>query len=81
MKEKLINGLNLLLVADVFFILFAFFWFAIAVIGRSMNLNLGLDIWQQLWEPLFNPALGLFMGGALLSGIISWISKRFPAKE
>jgi hypothetical protein len=80
MKEKLINWLNLLLVADVFLILFAFLWFAIAVIGRSMNLHLGLDIWQQLWEPLFNPALGLFMGGALLSGIISWISKRFPAK-
>ena len=77
MKDKLINSLNLFLVADVFFVLLAFAWFAIAILGRSLGLPLGLDIWYGLWEPVFNPAIGILMLGALLSGLITWMSKRF----
>lgn len=76
MKDKLLNWLNLLLVADVFFVLFSFAWFAIALLGRSFKINLGFDIWYSLWEPIFTPALGLLMGGAILSGIIGWVSKK-----
>ena len=77
MKDKLLNGLNLFLVADVFFVLLAFGWFAIAILGRSLGVPLGLDIWYGLWQPVFNPAIGILMLGALLSGLISWMSKRF----
>ncbi|NER38094.1 MAG: hypothetical protein F6J93_29740 [Oscillatoria sp. SIO1A7] len=77
MKDKLINSLNLFLVADVFFVLLAFAWFAIAILGRSLGVPLGLDIWYGLWQPVFNPAIGILMLGALLSGLISWMSKRF----
>jgi hypothetical protein len=77
MKEKLLNWLNLVLVADVFLVLLGFIWFAIALIGEATGINLGLDLWHQLWYPLFNPAIGILMGGALLSGIISWFSKKF----
>lgn len=80
MKEKLLNGLNKLLVFNVFFVLFAFVWFAIALLGKAANLNLGFDLWYRLWEPLFTPAIGLLMGGAILSGIISWINKRLQPK-
>ena len=76
MKEKILNWLNLILVADVFLVLAGFIWFAIAVIGETSGINLGLDLWHSLWQPLFNPAIGLLMGGALLSGIISWISRK-----
>ncbi|MBO0348606.1 hypothetical protein J0895_05710 [Phormidium pseudopriestleyi FRX01] len=76
MKEKLLNWLNLFLVADVFFVFLSFGWFAIAVVGRSTGVNLGLDVWHQLWQPVFNPAIGILMAGALLSGLTSWISKR-----
>lgn len=80
MKEKFLNGLNKLLVFNVFFVLFAFFWFAFALLGKAVNLNLGFDLWYRLWEPVFTPAIGLLMGGAILSGMISWINKRWQAK-
>lgn len=80
MKDKFLNLLNLLLVADVFFVLASFAWFAIAVAGRSTGVNLGFDLWYSLWQPVFNPALGILMGGAILSGIINQVSKRLNPK-
>ncbi|MEB3831696.1 hypothetical protein [Phormidium sp. CCY1219] len=77
MKDKFLQWLNLFLVANVFFVFLSFLWFAIAVIGRSTGVNLGLDLWQKLWQPVFNPAIGILMAGALLNGLISWLSKRF----
>ncbi|NET52709.1 MAG: hypothetical protein F6K09_29735 [Merismopedia sp. SIO2A8] len=77
MKEKFFNGLNTLLMANLFLVLASFFWFAIALMGRLFNISLGLDIWYLLWEPVFTPAIGLLMGGAIISGIASWISKTF----
>lgn len=75
-KDQLLRWLNLFLVADVFLVLLSFFWLAIAVVGRSIKVNLGLDLWYQLWQPLFTPAIGILMAGAILSGITSQISKR-----
>jgi hypothetical protein len=76
MKDRLIGWLNQLLVLDVFLVLLSFLWLAIAVIGRSIGLPLGLDLWYRLWEPVFTPAIGILMAGAVLSGLISWVSKR-----
>jgi hypothetical protein len=81
MKEKLLNWLNLALVANIFLVLFSFFWLAIAVVGHSFGLNLGLDLWYRLWEPVFTPSIGILMAGALLSGIISWVRKRFDSQQ
>ena len=80
MKDKFMNWLNIVLVADVFFVFASFAWFAIAVLGRSTGVNLGFDLWYSLWQPVFNPALGILMGGAILSGIINQISKRLNPK-
>ncbi len=76
MKDLFLTWLNRFLVFDVFLVLFSFFWLVIAVVGRSLDLSLGLDLWYKLWEPVFTPALGILMGGAILSGIVSQISKR-----
>lgn len=76
MKEQLLNWLNRLLMADVFFVLFSFFWFAIALLGRSIGVPLGFDLWYSLWEPVFTPAIGILMAGAIITGIINWVSKR-----
>lgn len=77
MKDRLVRWLNQFLMLDVFLVLLSFFWLAIAVVGRSMGVPLGLDLWYSLWEPVFTPAIGLLMAGALLSGLASQISKRF----
>lgn len=79
MKDKFLSWLNLILVADVFLVLFGFGWFAIAVLGDATGVNLGLDLWHKLWIPVFNPAIGILMGGAILSGIVSWVSRKFQA--
>lgn len=76
MKEKLSNWLNTLLVADFFLVLLGFAWFVVAVAGQAAGVNLGLDLWHKLWIPLFNPAIGVLMAGALISGAISWISRK-----
>lgn len=81
MKDKLLNWLNFILVADVFLVILGFAWLIIAVIGDTLGVNLGLDLWHKLWIPLFNPAIGILMGGALLSGIISWVSKKLTKNE
>jgi hypothetical protein len=77
MKERLLNWLNLALMADLFLVLLSFAWLAIAVLGRAAGVPLGLDLWYTLWEPLFTPAIGILMAGAILSGLISWVAKRF----
>lgn len=80
MKDKLLQGLNLLLVANIFLVLFSFAWFVVAVVGRAANFPLGFDLWYRLWQPVFTPAIGLLMAGAVLSGIISQIKKRLPSQ-
>ncbi|MBW4633103.1 MAG: hypothetical protein KME30_14755 [Iphinoe sp. HA4291-MV1] len=77
MKDKFLSGLNLVLVADVFLVLFGFGWLAVAVIGQAVGVPLGLDLWQKLWQPVFNPAIGILMAGAILSGIVNWVSRKF----
>jgi hypothetical protein len=80
-KEKLLQWLNLALMADLFFVLLSFVWFAAAVIGRSAGFPLGLDVWYKLWDPVMQPAIGILMAGAIASGVISWINKRFKKVE
>lgn len=75
MKEKLLTWLDRFLIADVFLVIIAFFWFAIALVGRSMGIPLGWDLWYQLWIPVFNPAIGILFMGALLSWIIKKIGE------
>jgi hypothetical protein len=81
MKEKLLEWLNLGLMANLFLVLFSFFWLAIAVIGHAFHVPLGLDLWYRLWEPVFTPAIGVLMAGAILSGVASWISKKFASSK
>lgn len=81
MKDKLLQWLNWALVANLFFVFFSFGWFAIALIGRSLNIPLGFDLWYSLWEPVFTPALGILMGGAILSGVISWVRRKFAPND
>lgn len=76
MKDKVLQWLNLALMVDLFLVLLSFFWLAIAVIGRSVGVPLGLDLWYSLWEPVFTPAIGILMAGAIFSGIAGWVSNR-----
>lgn len=79
MIETALLWLNRLLVANIFLVLASFFWFILALIGRSLNIPLGLDLWYQLWQPLFTPAIGILMAGALLVGLVNQIKKRFSS--
>jgi hypothetical protein len=75
---KILDGLNTLLVINTFVVIGSFFWFIAALLGRGAGIPLGLDLWHQLWEPVFTPALGILMGGAIFSGLLSQIMKRLP---
>lgn len=76
MKEQFLTWLNRLLVFDVFLVLFSFAWLVVAVIGETMEIPLGWQLWTRLWQPVFTPAIGILMLGAILSGIVNQISKR-----
>ncbi len=75
MIAKISSLINNLLMFNVFFVLLSFAWFMIAVLGKYAKIPLGLELWQSLWEPLFLPAISVLMGGAIISGTISYISK------
>ncbi|MEL6936472.1 MAG: hypothetical protein AAFO59_07380, partial [Cyanobacteria bacterium J06607_17] len=79
MKERLIAWLNTALMINLFFVLASFVWFVAALAGRATQVNLGFDLWYSLWDPLFMPSIGILMAGAIISGIVSWVSRRFFA--
>jgi hypothetical protein len=76
MKDQFFKWLNLGLMLNLFFVLFCFAWFVVALMGRSANISLGLDLWYRLWQPVVQPSLGILMAGALISGASSWIAKK-----
>ncbi len=80
LKDKLLDGLNFVLMLDLFFVIFSFLWFAIALVGRSTDVPLGFDLWYRLWEPVFTPAIGLLMGGSLVVGITRWLTNWFSER-
>jgi hypothetical protein len=80
MKDKIVNFIDKLLIIDVFLVFVGFFWFAIAVIGENIGVNLGLLTWQKLWIPLFNPAIGILFLGAFSSWGIKKISQLLSKK-
>ncbi|MEO0948822.1 MAG: hypothetical protein AAFY11_11890 [Cyanobacteria bacterium J06641_5] len=77
MQAQWRQWLDRLLMADLFLVLGGFLWLAVSSIGRSLDVNLGFELWLALWEPLFQPAIGILMLGAIASGIAGWISRRF----
>lgn len=79
MWNQVLNGLNWLLVANLFFVLASFGWFTTAVVGRSVNVNLGLDVWYSLWTPVFQPAIGILMAGAIAIGVLRWLSNKLDS--
>jgi TRAP-type C4-dicarboxylate transport system permease small subunit len=81
MKDKVLEWLNWALVANLFLVLASFSWLAIAVVGHTFHLPLGLNLWYALWQPVFLPALGILMAGAILSGVINWVSNRFSQNQ
>lgn len=76
MLKTLLDWLSTALMVDLFIVMFSFFWFVIALLGRALDIPLGFDVWYSLWEPVFTPAIGILMIGAVLSGIAGWINKR-----
>ena len=69
--------INTFLMANFFFVLASCLWFMAAVVGRSLQIPLGLDLWYTLWQPLFQPAIGLLMAGALAIGVGGWLGRQW----
>lgn len=78
--KALLNGLNFALVVNSFLVLLSFVWWIVALLGQAVGLPLGLNLWYQLWEPVFTPALGILMAGAILSGLVSQVTKRLSSQ-
>jgi TRAP-type C4-dicarboxylate transport system permease small subunit len=76
MRERISSIISWILVVDLGLVLISFGWFLAAVVGQSMNVDLGLDLWYSLWNPLILPAISVLMAGAIASGVVGWISKR-----
>ena len=73
---RLQQGLDRLLVLDVFLVIGAALWFGVAVLLHARGIDAPLRVFQTLWEPLFTPAIGLLMAAALLSGALGWWRRR-----
>jgi len=76
MRERISSIISWILVVDLGLVLLSFGWFLAAVVGQSMNVNLGLELWYSLWNPLILPAISILMAGAIASGVVGWITRR-----
>jgi hypothetical protein len=76
MGHRISQLISWILVADLALVLACFAWFLLAVLGQSMNVNLGLEFWYSLWNPLILPALSLLMAGAIASGVMGWVNRK-----
>jgi uncharacterized iron-regulated membrane protein len=74
--ERIKAAFDTVLVVDVFVVIAGALWFGVAVTLHSQKIEAPLELFQQLWEPLFTPAIGLLMGAAILSGVLSWWQRR-----
>jgi hypothetical protein len=72
-----LNWLNTALMINIFLVLFSFAWLVVATIGELNHIPLGLQLWYKLWEPVFTPAIGILMAGALTTGLLGWLQRRF----
>lgn len=63
--------------ADFFFVLAILAWLVVGVAQSSFNEGNApiLDAWYPLWPLVFQPALGILMGGALVSGAAGWVNE------
>ena len=77
LQSRLLGWFNSALMWKLFFVLASFGWFAVALLGRSAHVNLGFDLWYRLWDPVFMPSIGILMAGAIVSGIVGWITRKF----
>ncbi|MEO1133990.1 MAG: hypothetical protein AAFX40_14965 [Cyanobacteria bacterium J06639_1] len=73
--------LNQTLTIVFFLMLASFAWFAIGASGAALGFPLGFNTWLKLWTPVFQPLLGIFMLGAILSGVGGWWQQRQPPSE
>lgn len=72
------QGLDRLLVLDVFLVLAGALWFGIGVALHLRGMDAALTAFQRLWPSLFQPAIGVLMLGALVSGGLGWWRRRGP---
>ena len=79
-KAKIVFWIERLLMLDVFVVLLGFLWFAIAVVGRYLNIPLGFDLWYRLWIPVFNPAIGILFLGAFVTWAIDKVSQKLGSE-
>ncbi len=77
LQSRLLSWLNTALMLNLFFVLASFAWFAVAVLGRSAQMDLGFDLWYSLWDPVFMPSIGILMAGAIINGLVSWVMGKF----
>lgn len=76
MKDKFLLWCDRILIIDVFVVMIGFGWFAVSLVGKSLGIPLGWEIWYQLWQPVFNPAIGILFLGAF----VSWLGKKIQEK-
>jgi hypothetical protein len=70
------QGLDRVLVLNVFVVLAGALWFGIGVGLHLRGIEGMLSAFQRLWPVLFQPAIGVLMLGALISGGLGWWRRR-----
>jgi len=81
MAARISQFISWVLVVDLGLVLASFGWFLLAVLGQSMQVDLGLELWYSLWDPLFLPAISVLMAGSIASGVVGWVGRQWAARR
>ena len=71
---------NLLLINLFVVILFAIF-FIFAIIMQLNGVFIFINFIQRVWNPLIVPLITIFILGALVNGINSWLRRKWLSQE
>jgi len=80
-QKKLKEIIDILLLINLFSVIFFAIFFIFAVIMQINGIYIFLDIVQKVWNPLIVPLITILIISALVNGINSWLRRKLLSQE
>ena len=80
-QNKLKEIIDILLLINLFSVIFCAIFFIFAVIMQINGVYIFLDIVQRVWNPLIVPLITILIISALVNGINSWWRRKLLPQE
>ena len=80
-QNKLKRIIDNLLLINLFTVIFFAIFFIFAIIMQLNGIFIFINVIQIVWNPLVVPLITIFIIGALVNGINSWLRRKLLSQE